>query len=452
MAGMSVGPNEKRSSENRAPLRRSFGAVCGSVGRGDAFHCGGWSITCGFSTGVTANRGRTADNSRNTAGHCHADLAWNAFGGGDEPGFADLSADGVRHFPSADLLLHAADSIGHLAGAGFLNHAAGGVGNSASDALFSPCAGGVGNFAGAGFLNHVADGVGDLFRAGLGGEGAGGVGNFGHALDGDLSADGVGHLLMADFGDHAGAGDGFLDDFGNPAAAADGCRGALHANLFAVAGVAGITDAFFNHSPGNLSGLGDPFAAAFVDGAAFGDWFEGGVADVLPAGLGFSFPAGGADIAIAGLVDGLADCVADRAVAGLVDGFADCVADVAVAGLVDRLADSAGDIAIAGLVDGFADREALGAVAGLIDRLANGVALVAVAGFVDVFDTADGTRLCAVVVDGFHAVVLFGFPNNILLHAAVCGSTAASGNEIAARRTGGCRTAEESAGAEHSGH
>lgn len=349
-------------------------------------------------------------------------------------------------------MLHTADSVRNLTGVCFGNHPASCVRNTASDALFGPCAGGVRNLASAGLLNHVADRVGNLTRAGFGHERAGGVWNLFHTLYRDLATDGVRHFAMADFGHHASAGDRFLHHFGDPFAAADGRSRALNANFFAAAGVAGIANAFFYDWSGDMAGFGDPFATAFFNSTALGYRLERSVADVFPAGLRFCFPAGGANIAVAGLIDRLADIVANRAIAGLVNWFADCVADVAIAGLVDRLSYAAGDVAIAGLVDGFADRVIACFVAGLVDRLANGIAFITKAGFVDVFDTAHRFGFGAVVEDRFCAVVLLGFPHDFLLHAAVCGSTATSGDEITAGRACGRRTAEESARTEQTGH
>lgn len=237
---------------------------------------------------------------------------------------------------------------------------------------------------------------------------------------------------MTDFGNHACARHRFLNHFGDPAAAADGCRRALDANLFAAAGIAGIANAFLNDCPWDLTSFRDPFTAALIDGAAFGDRLEGGVADILPASLRFRLPAGGADIAVAGLVHGFADGVANCSVAGLIHRLANGVADIAIAGLVHGFANSAGDVAVAGLIDRFADGVALRAIAGLVHWLADSVAFVSIAGFVDVFHTADRTCFGAVVVDGLHAVVLLGFPNNVLLDTAPCGYAAAGCDEISA--------------------
>ncbi len=237
---------------------------------------------------------------------------------------------------------------------------------------------------------------------------------------------------MADFGNHPGAGNRFLNNFGDPAAAADGCRRALDANFFAAAGIAGVADALFNDRAGDLASLRHPFTTALVHRATFSHRLEGRVADVLPAGLGFSFPGGAADVAVAGLINGFADSVAHCSVAGLVDGLANGVADISVAGLVDGLADTAGDVAVARLIHRLAHGVALCPVTGLIDRLADRVAFVPIAGLVDVFRAGDGTCFGAVVVNGFHAVVLFGFPNNVLLNTAACGCAAPCCHEISA--------------------
>ena len=334
----------------------------------------------------------------------------------------------------------------------FGNHAAGCVRNATRNALFSPCAGGVWDLASAGLLDHVADGVRNLSCAGLSGEAAGGVRNLLHTLHGNLSANGVRHLAVADFGNHASAGDCFLNDFWNPFAAADCGSGALYADLFAAAGIAGVAHTFFHDRTRDMSSLGDPFTAALVNRAAFGYRLERRVTNVLPAGFGFCFPAGGADIAVAGLVDRFANVVANRAIAGLVHGFADRVANIAVARLIDGLANTACHVAVARLVDGLADRVRTRFVAGLVNRLTNRVAFVTVAGFVDVFDAVHWSGFSAVIEDRLHAVVLLGFPDDLLLHAAVCRSTAAGGDEISAGRTCGRGTAEKSARTEQTGH
>ena len=201
---------------------------------------------------------------------------------------------------------------------------------------------------------------------------------------------------------------------------------------FAAAGIAGIADAFFYDRTRDLASLRYPFPAALVNRTTFGDRLEGGVANVFPAGLRFSFPAGGANIAITGLVHRFADSVANCSVTGLVNGLANGVAHIAVASLVHGLANSAGDVAVARLIYRLANRVTLRSVAGLIDWLADRVTLVSVTGFVDVFHAADGTCFGAVVVDGLHAVVLFGFPNNVLLNTTACRSATPCCDEISA--------------------
>lgn len=132
---------------------------------------------------------------------------------------------------------------------------------------------------------HGAGRVWDLLLARLGDERARCVWHFLCRVHRDLTADGVRNLLMADFRNHAGAGDCLFDHFGTPFAAADGAAGALDADLFGAAGIAGINNALLHDRAGNVTCFGYPFATAFLNGPAFSDWFADGVTDIFVAGF-----------------------------------------------------------------------------------------------------------------------------------------------------------------------
>jgi hypothetical protein len=200
----------------------------------------------------------------------------------------------------------------------------------------------------------------------------------------NLTADRVRNLLVADFRNHACAGDCFLNHLRAPFAAADRPTGALHADFFGAAWIAGINDTLLDDRARNMTCFRDPLPRAFLDSFAFRHWLTDSIADVFVAGLCFGAACCAAHFLVTGVVHWFADVVTNRAMARLVHWFADRVALFAVTGLIDGLADMAGNVAVAGLVDRLADVARDSAVAGLIDRFADRVTFVTVAGFIDV--------------------------------------------------------------------
>jgi len=236
---------------------------------------------------------------------------------------------------------------------------------------------------------------------------------------------------MADFRNHPSTGDGLLNHLWNPLAAANRSAWALNTNLLAAAGIAWVADALFNDWTWDAVSLCHPFATANVNSLALCDRLADRVANVFVTGFRFCLPGCAADVFVAGLVDRLADVVAHRSVAGLVDRLTDSVAAVAIASLIAGLANAAGHITVARLVNRLTDVIGAGLVTGLVDRLADRVALVTVAGFIDVLHARDRNGFGALIVNGFHAGVLLGFPDYFLLHGAtlrIC--SAASGYKV----------------------
>ena len=226
------------------------------------------------------------------------------------------------------------------------------------------------------------------------------------------------------------AGHGTAGNAGIGDAARDDPSGAIHRDLFPLAGT-DVDELRLGHGP--------------TDGVA--DLFFNRLANTIPFGPTDRLHVRLADRAANGVVDrlmaSLEDRLADRNANGLVGGFADRLADrhanVLVVRRPDRPADVAGDFFIAGFEDWATD--------GVIDRLVTGVKHRPAAGVGDIFVTGFDNRLIAGdrhlfadgVVNGFAAGDLARFVHD-LLHGAETGRIARGGGITSARRAGRGRT------------